>query len=172
MPQSECLYRCALDNPCRRAFSDRSWLNANVGLYSGLIRTQVGRRSSERIETSMVRFYSSIYADDESLIRQMSRDSAFHGIPHQTAAAHRMKTECLGSVPDHVKHNLIRVRNSLFLVQRHDIRSASCRNATALGGAYYVSSRRKTLEYKPIEGCRRLVDSDAPEELEVDVMGP
>jgi hypothetical protein len=34
----------------------------------------------------------------------------------QTAAAHRMKTECLGSVPDHVKHNLIRVRNSLFLV--------------------------------------------------------
>jgi hypothetical protein len=72
-------------------------------------------------ETSMVRFYSSIYADDESLIRQMSRDSAFHGSPHQTAAAHRMKTECLGSVPDHVKHNLIRVRNSLFLVQRHDI---------------------------------------------------
>ena len=72
-------------------------------------------------ETSMVRFYSSIYADDESLIRQMSRDSAFHGIPHQTAAAHRMKTECLGSVPDHVKHNLIRVRNSLFLEQRHDI---------------------------------------------------
>ena len=54
----------------------------------------------------MVRFHSSIYADDESLIRQMSRDSAFHGIPHQTAAAHRMKTECLGSVLDHVKHNL------------------------------------------------------------------
>jgi hypothetical protein len=72
-------------------------------------------------ETSMVRFYSSIYADDELLIRQMSCDSAFHGIPHQIAAAHRMKTECLGSVPDHVKHNLIRVRNSLFLVQRHDI---------------------------------------------------
>ena len=72
-------------------------------------------------ETSMVRFYSSIYADDEMLIRQMSCDSAFHGIPHQIAAAHRMKTECLGSVPDHVKHNLIRVRNSLFLVQRHDI---------------------------------------------------
>jgi hypothetical protein len=72
-------------------------------------------------ETPMVRFYSSIYADDELLIRQMSCDSAFHGIPHQIAAAHRMKTECVGSVPDHVKHNLIRVRNSLFLVQRHDI---------------------------------------------------
>ena len=72
-------------------------------------------------ETSMVRFYSSIYADDKLLIRQMSCDSAFHGIPHQIAAAHRPKTECLGSVPDHVKHNLIRVRNSLFLVQRHDI---------------------------------------------------
>jgi hypothetical protein len=72
-------------------------------------------------ETSMVRFYSSIYADDKMLIRQMSCDSAFHGIPHQTAAAHRTKTECLGSVPGHMKHNLIRVRNSLFLVQRHDI---------------------------------------------------
>jgi hypothetical protein len=72
-------------------------------------------------ETPMVRFYSSIYADDELLIRQMSCDSAFHGIPHQIAAAHRTKTECLGSVPDHMKHNLIRVRNSLFLVQRHDI---------------------------------------------------
>jgi hypothetical protein len=71
-------------------------------------------------ETPMVRFYSSIYADDEVLIRQMSGDSAFHGIPHPIAAAHRMKTECR-SVPDHVKHNLIRVRNSLFLVQRRDI---------------------------------------------------
>jgi hypothetical protein len=34
------------------------------------------------------------------LIGQMSSDSAFHGIPHQIAAAHRTKTECLGSVPD------------------------------------------------------------------------
>ena len=77
---------------------------------------------SKRIqETPMVRFYSSIYSDDKMLIRQMSCDSAFHGIPHQIAAAHRTKTECLGSVPDHMKHNLIRVRNSLFLVQRHDI---------------------------------------------------
>ena len=33
------------------------------------------------------------------LIRQMSCDSAFHGSPHQIAAAHRTKTECLGSVP-------------------------------------------------------------------------
>ena len=64
MLQSECLYRCALDNPRRRAFSDRSWLNANVGLYSGLMRTQVERRSSERIETSIVRFYSSIDLHD------------------------------------------------------------------------------------------------------------
>jgi len=44
-------------------------------------------------ETPMVRFYSSIYADDESLIGQMSCDSAFHGSPHQTAAAHRMKID-------------------------------------------------------------------------------
>ena len=40
-------------------------------------------------ETSMVRFYSSIYADDEMLIRKMSCDSAFHGIPTKIAAAHR-----------------------------------------------------------------------------------
>jgi hypothetical protein len=33
------------------------------------------------------------------LIRQMSCDSAFHGNPHQIAAAHRTKTECLSSVP-------------------------------------------------------------------------
>ena len=37
-------------------------------------------------ETSMVRFYSSIHSDDKMLIRQMSCDSAFHGIPHQIAA--------------------------------------------------------------------------------------
>ena len=72
-------------------------------------------------ETSMVRFYSSIYADDKMLIRQMSCDSAFHGIPHPIAAAHRTKTECLGSVPDRVQRSLIRVGNSLFLVQRRDI---------------------------------------------------
>ena len=72
-------------------------------------------------EPPMVRFYSSIYSDDKMLIRQMSRVSAFHGYPHQIAAAPRTKTECFGSVPDHVEHSLIRVRNSLFLVQRHDI---------------------------------------------------
>ena len=72
-------------------------------------------------ETSMVRFYSSVYADDKMLIRQMSGDSVFHGIPHQIAAAHRTKTECLGSVPDHMKRSPIRVRNSLFLARRRDI---------------------------------------------------
>jgi hypothetical protein len=46
-------------------------------------------------ETSMVRFYSSVYSDDK-----MSRDSVLHGNPHQTAAAHRTKTESLGSIPD------------------------------------------------------------------------
>jgi len=50
---------------------------------------------SKRVqEASMVRFYSSIDADDEMLIRHMSRESAFHEIPHQIAAAHRTKTEC------------------------------------------------------------------------------
>jgi hypothetical protein len=32
-------------------------------------------------ETPMVRFYSSIHADDKMLIRQMTCDSAFHGFP-------------------------------------------------------------------------------------------
>jgi hypothetical protein len=35
-------------------------------------------------ETSMVRLYSSIYANDEMLIRQMSGGSVFHEIPHQS----------------------------------------------------------------------------------------
>jgi hypothetical protein len=65
-------------------------------------------------ETSMVRLYSSIYADDKMLIRQMSCDSAFHGLPHQIAAAHRTKTECFGSVPDQRQGSLIRVRNLVF----------------------------------------------------------
>ena len=48
----------------------------------------------------MVRFYSSVYSDDKMLIREMSCDSVFHGnFPTQIAAAHRTKTECLGSVP-------------------------------------------------------------------------
>jgi hypothetical protein len=72
-------------------------------------------------ETPMVRFYSSVYADDKTLIRQMSGSSAFHGAPHQIAAAHRTKTDCLGSVPDHPKLSLVRVRSSLFLAQRYDI---------------------------------------------------
>jgi hypothetical protein len=41
------------------------------------------------------------------------------GFPHQIAAAHRTKTECLGSVPDQVQRSLIRVGNSIFLAQRH-----------------------------------------------------
>jgi hypothetical protein len=51
-------------------------------------------------EASMVRFYSSVYSDNKMLIREMSGYGVFHGIPHQIAAAHRTKTECLGSVPD------------------------------------------------------------------------
>jgi hypothetical protein len=71
-------------------------------------------------ETSMVRFYSSIYADDKMLIRQMSCDSVFHGIPHQTLPHIERKPNASAAFPT-TKHNLIRVRNSLFLVQRHDI---------------------------------------------------
>jgi hypothetical protein len=39
-------------------------------------------------ETLMVRFYSSIYADGKMLIRQMSCDSALHGIPRQSPPQH------------------------------------------------------------------------------------
>ena len=39
-------------------------------------------------ETLMVRFYASIYADDKMLIRQMSCDSALHGIPRQSPLQH------------------------------------------------------------------------------------
>ena len=94
-------------------------LNFYVVLRKLIPKLQAFSKSIQ--ETSMVRFYSSIYSDDKMLIRQMSRDSAFHGSPHQIAAAHRMKTECLGSVPDHAKRNLIRVGNSLFLARRRDI---------------------------------------------------
>ena len=105
---------------------------------------------SKRIqETPMVRFYSSIYADDKVLIRQMSCVSAFHGSPHQIAAAHRTKTECLDSVPDAVQLSLIRVRNSLFLAQRRDICGGSCRNATGLGAFLTFLQVAKSLEYKP-----------------------
>jgi hypothetical protein len=65
-------------------------------------------------KTSMVRFYSSIYSDDKMLIRQMSLDGAFHAIPHQIAAAHRTKTEYLGSVPLAFKFKLIRGCNRLI----------------------------------------------------------
>jgi hypothetical protein len=39
-------------------------------------------------ETSMVRFYSSIHSYDEMLLRQMSCDSVFHGIPHPKSLPH------------------------------------------------------------------------------------
>jgi hypothetical protein len=83
-------------------------------------------------ESSMVQFYSSIYADDQMLISQMSRDSAFHA-PPKSLPHIEPKTECLGSVPDRVERSSIRVRNSLFLVQRCGIFSEHCRNLTCIG---------------------------------------
>ena len=50
-------------------------------------------------EAPMLRFYSSIHSDDKMLIRQMSCDSAFHGSPHQIAAAHRTKTDASAAFP-------------------------------------------------------------------------
>jgi hypothetical protein len=57
-------------------------------------------------ETSMMRFHSSVYSDDEMLIRHVSCDSAFHRIPPpKIGAAHRTKTECPGSAPDAIRLN-------------------------------------------------------------------
>ena len=58
-----------------------------------------------------------------------------------------MKTECLGNVPNHVKHNLIRVRNSLFLVQRYvEARVAEMPLHRRCLLCFFEA---KTLEYKP-----------------------
>ena len=99
---------------------------------------------SQRIqETSMVRFYSSVYADDKMLIRQMNCDSAFHGIPHQIAAAHRTKSECPGSVPDHLQCSLIRVRNLLFCATQWTFEVRVAEMPRHWGSISYVSSGGK-----------------------------
>jgi hypothetical protein len=54
-------------------------------------------------EASMVRFYSSIYADDKMLIRQMSCDSAFHENTSSIAAATLNEDRMFGSVPERRK---------------------------------------------------------------------
>jgi hypothetical protein len=56
-------------------------------------------------EAAVVRFYSSIDANDEMRIREMSSDSAFHGIPHQIAPAHRRKPESIGSASNALSLN-------------------------------------------------------------------
>jgi hypothetical protein len=53
-------------------------LNIYVVLRKLISKLQTFPKSIQ--ETLMVRFYSSIYADDKILIRQMSCDSALHGI--------------------------------------------------------------------------------------------
>ena len=72
-------------------------------------------------ETPMVRFYSSIYADDKMFIRQMSCDSAFHGSPHQIAAAHRTKIEMLGKRSRSRAAYPYSCRKLALFAQRHDI---------------------------------------------------
>jgi hypothetical protein len=61
-------------------------LNLYVVLRKLIPKLQAFSQSIQ--ETSMVRFYSSIYANDEMLIRQTSCDSAFHGNPHQKSLPH------------------------------------------------------------------------------------
>jgi hypothetical protein len=72
----------------------------------------------------MVRFYSSIYANDKMLIRLMFCDSAFHGSPHQKSLPYiERRFEMPGRLSPITRTNLslVRVRNSLLLAQRHDI---------------------------------------------------
>jgi hypothetical protein len=74
---------------------------------------------------------------------EMSSDSAFHGIPHQIAAAHRTKTECFGSVPDQTKGRLVCVRNSLVFAQRMMFEVGVAKKSLRSGGFSYVSSGGK-----------------------------
>jgi hypothetical protein len=64
----------------------RHRLNLDVVLRKLIPKLQAFPESIQ--ETSMVRFYSSIYSDDKVFIRQMSCDNAFHGIPHQKPLPH------------------------------------------------------------------------------------
>ena len=54
-------------------------LNFDVMLRKLIPKLQAFSKSIQ--ETSMVRFYSSIHSDDEMLIRQMSGNSVFPGVP-------------------------------------------------------------------------------------------
>jgi hypothetical protein len=71
-------------------------------------------------ETPMVRFYSSIDANDKMLISQMSGDGAFHGIPHQIAVERLKEDRMPRQRSRRFKSKLIRVRNSLLSAQRRD----------------------------------------------------
>jgi len=73
-------------------------LNFHVALRKLIAKLQAFPKCIQ--ETPMVRFYASIHADDKMLIGQMSRESAFHGIPHQSLPHLETKTESFGSVPD------------------------------------------------------------------------
>src|SRR5580700_11395995 len=95
----------------------------------------------------MVRFYSSIYSDDKMLIRQMSLDGAFHAIPPQIAAAHRTKTECLGSVPLAFESKLIRGCNRLIWRSVVTFEAAVARTLRRHGSiAYLILGRQNLLD--------------------------
>jgi hypothetical protein len=78
----------------------------------------------------MVRFYSSINADDKMLVVQISCDNGFHGLPTKnrcrTSSEGRMSRQ--RSRP--FKSKLILVRNWLYLAERYDFVAFCCRNAT------------------------------------------
>ena len=81
-------------------------------------------------EPSMVRFYSSIYSDNKMLIRQMSRVAlSWDSPPNRCRASNEDRKFGKRSRPRRAWPNR---SESLFLVQRHDISAASCRNSTAL----------------------------------------
>ena len=84
-------------------------LNFYVVLRKLIPKLQAFSKSIQ--ETPVVRFYSSVYADDKMLIRQMSRVSAFHGSPHQIAADIERGSKCSAAFPDHAQPSLIRVGN-------------------------------------------------------------
>ena len=118
---------------------------------------------SKRIqEASMVRFYSSIHADDKMLIRQMSRDSAFHGIPHPSRCRTSNKDRMPRQRSRSEQHSLISCQKLVFLTRRCDIWVGFLK-CHGTGAPFFRSSRQSLALFR---------SSFCLAELEGDVMGP
>ena len=89
----------------KQFFADRRLHRLNFYLVLRKLIPKLQAFSQSIQETSMVRFYSSVYSDNKMLIRKMSCDSAFMEIPTQVAAANRTKPNVSGS-PDQLCYSV------------------------------------------------------------------